>query len=158
MLAAWLMVAAGVGAAVAGPFEDADSASRRGDYATVRRLMRPLADRGNASAQYNLGILHEKGLGGAQDFVEAGRWFRRAADQGFANAQFALGSMYYFGLGVQQDYVQAHKWFDLAASRFPAAEGKERDQAVKLRNSVAALMTPGQITEAHKLAREWKPK
>ncbi len=43
-----------------------------------------------------------------------------------------------------------------AASRFPPGEG--RDIAVNNRDEVAAKMTPAQISEAQKLAREWKPK
>ena len=41
------------GGAVAGPFEDGVAAAQRGDYATALRLRRPLAEQGNASAQYN---------------------------------------------------------------------------------------------------------
>ena len=50
----------------------------------------------------------------------------------------------------------AHMWYNLAASKFHP--GKERDQAVKNRSSVAKRMTPAQISEAQKLARYWKPK
>jgi TPR repeat protein len=66
--------------------------------------------------------------------------------------------MYAKGEGVPQDYVQAHKWFNLAASRFPASEKENRDKAVENRDRIAAKMTPAQIAEAQKLAREWKPK
>jgi TPR repeat protein len=62
--------------------------------------------------------------------------------------------MYQTGQGVARDYVQAYKWFTLAASRFPAAE---REYAVSFRDLVAAKMTPAQIAEAQKLARQWTP-
>jgi hypothetical protein len=48
-------------------------------------------------------------------------------------------------------------WFNLTAANFPALEAKDRDTAVKNRDLVAAKMTPEQIAEAQKLAREWKP-
>ncbi len=64
--------------------------------------------------------------------------------------------MYGKGLGVPQDYVQAHMRFNLAASSFPP--GENRDKAVKNRDIVAKRMTPAQISEAQKLAREWRPK
>ncbi len=64
--------------------------------------------------------------------------------------------MYEGGRGVPQDYAQAHMWYDLADSRF--LPGENRDKAVKVRDIVAAKMTPAQISEAQKLAREWKPK
>ncbi len=53
-------------------------------------------------------------------------------------------------------YAQTHMWFNLAASRYPP--GEDRDQAVKNRDIVAKRMTPAQISEAQKLAREWRPK
>ncbi len=64
--------------------------------------------------------------------------------------------MYKNGQGVTQDFVQAHMWFNLASSSFPP--GEDRDQAVKNRDTVAARMTPAQISEAEKLAQEWRPK
>jgi uncharacterized protein len=41
--------------AAAGPLDDAEAAIKRRDYATAVRLIRPLAEQGDASAQYNLG-------------------------------------------------------------------------------------------------------
>ncbi len=128
----------------------------RGDYATALREWRPLAEQGDATAQYNLGAMYDKGQGVPQDDAEAVRWYRKAAEQGFALAQYNLGRMYYKGQGVPQDYVQAHMWNNLAASRF--FPGERRDRAVKSRDIVAKRMTPAQISEAQKLAREWKPK
>jgi TPR repeat protein len=60
--------------------------------------------------------------------------------------------MYANGHGVPQDYVLAHMWFNLAA-----ATGMVETAAAD-RDMVAAKMTPAQIAEAQKLAREWKPK
>ncbi len=137
-------------------FDEAVAAYHRGDYATALRELRPLAEQGNAGAQYNLGNMYRKGLGVPQDYAEAARWYRKAAEQGNAEAQFNLGSMYYHGYGVPQDYVQAHMWYKLATSKIPPGEG--RDLAVKNRDRVAKRMTPAQISEAQKLAREWRPK
>lgn len=63
---------------VAGQFEDAAAANGRGDYATALRLLRPLAGQGNASAQYNLGIMYELGQGVPQSYAEAVMWYHRA--------------------------------------------------------------------------------
>ena len=111
---------------------------------------------GHAGAQFNLGIMYSKGRGVPQDYAEAVKWSRKAADQGHAGAQFNLGVMYHNGWGVPQDYVEAHMWYNLAASRFPA--GEARDRFAKARDDLAARMTPAQIAEAQRLAREWKPK
>ena len=64
--------------------------------------------------------------------------------------------MYNNGRGVPQDYVRAHMWLNLAAARTPA--GEDHDKAVNNRNAVAERMTPAQIAEAQKLAREWRPR
>ena len=143
-------------AAVAGPLEDGMDAHKSGDYATALRLWRPLAEQGYAPAQNKLGFMHNKGRGVSQDFATAVKWLRLAAEQGLARAQYNLGFSYENGGGVPQDFVQAHMWFSLAASRFPPSE--DRDNAVNDRNAVAAGMTPAQIAEAEKLAREWSPK
>lgn len=76
------------------------------------------------------------------------------ANKGNAPAQFNLGLVYSIGQGVPQDYIQAHKWYNLAAARYTALETEYRDKAVKYRDIVSAKMTPGQIAEAQKLARE----
>ena len=51
----------------AGPLEDANAAYGRGDYATALRLLRPLADQGDADAQINLGFMYANGRGGAAE-------------------------------------------------------------------------------------------
>ena len=64
--------------------------------------------------------------------------------------------MYANGRGVPQDYVQAHMWFNLA--EFHSSPGRVHDKAAQDRDAVAKRMTPTQIAEAQKLAREWRPK
>jgi len=146
------------GGAVAGPVEDAWTAYKRGDFATALRIWRPRATQGIAFAQVNLGFMYYTGQGVPQDYGEAAKWYRLAAEQGNPTAQSNLGSMYYSGQGVPQDYVQAYMWVDLAASRFPPSAIEDRDQAAHNRDIVASKMTPEQLAEAQKLAREWKPK
>jgi len=116
-----LALAAAAAPATAGPFEDgleaADQAHSRGDYAEAVKLWRPLAEQGDAYAQYNLGIMYKYGRGVPQDYAEAARWYRLAADQGNARAQNNLGFMYSNGLGVAQDYAEAVRWLRLAADQ-----------------------------------------
>jgi hypothetical protein len=121
------------------------------DYAAAASWSRKAAEQGYAEAQYNLGVMYLNGLGVRQDYATAMSWYRKAAEQGHASAQYSLGGMYLNGHGVPRDYTAAHMWFNLAAaSGFPDAE--------KTRDSVAARVTPWQIADAQKLAREWKPK
>ena len=101
----------------AGPLEDADTAYRKGDYATALRLLRPLADQGHPIAQSLLGIMYLKGAGVAQDYAEAMKWHGLSASQGYAPAQTGLGLMYFNGTGVARDYTEAMRWFRLAADQ-----------------------------------------
>ncbi len=126
------------------------------DDAEAVRWYRKAAEQGLAIAQFILGDKYSEGRGVSKDYVETVRWWRKAAEQGFAVAQHNLGLMYGNGQGVPEDYVQAHMWFNLAASRYPP--GEDRDEVVEVRDIAAERMTPAQISEAQKLAREWKPK
>jgi uncharacterized protein len=143
-------------AVVAGPIEDASNAYERGDYATALRLLRPLADHGVAEAARDLGFMYYNGLGVPEDYAQALKLFRLAAEQGLTGAQHDLGVMYLKGQGVPQNYVLAHMWFNLAASQTPASKKADRASAVSHRDSVESKMTPEQIAEAQKLARDWK--
>jgi len=138
------------------PFEDGIAAYERGDYLTALHLWKPLAEQGNASAQFNLGLMHADGRGVPQNDAEAVKWYQKAADQGDAMAKINLGVLYANDQGEPQDYVQAHLWFSIAAARYP--EKDHREEAVSARDRVAAKITPEQIAEAQALATNWKPK
>jgi uncharacterized protein len=127
------------------------------NVAEAVRLYRLAAGQGYAIAQHNLGAMYLSGQGVAQDYVEAARWFRLAAEQGYASAQFGLGVLYEDGQGVAQDYVRAHMWYNLASALYPATDTELRNEVVKYRDALSVKMTPAQIAEAQKLAREWKP-
>ena len=114
--------------------------------------LRAQAEQGHASAQYNLGVTYDEGLGVSEDDAEAVRWYRLAAGQGHSTAQYNLGVMYANGRGVPQHDVTAHMWFNLAASR---STGDLRDRAVRNRYTVAEQLTAVQRAEAQRLAREW---
>lgn len=104
-------------------------AYERGDYATAWRKWRPLADQGDAPAQFYLGLMYDEGKGVPQDYTQAVWWYRLAAAQGNAAAQNNLGIMYVKGWGVSQDYAQAYGWFTRAAAR--VRPGVEREKAVR---------------------------
>ena len=121
------------------------------DYGKAAQWYRLAAQQGLAQAQHNLGVLYDNGSGVAQDYGEAVRWYFLAADQGLAQAQYNLGAMLYNGDGVPQDSIKAYLWVTLAAW-----QGIE-DAATK-QNYLEESFTPGQLAEAQRLAREWKPK
>jgi len=142
----------------ADPFKDGQAAYARGDYATALRVLRPLAEQGNAGAQLGLGMMNANGWGVPQDDAEAARWWLLAADQGDVFAQFNLGVMFARGTGVPKDFIQAYLWLILAASQGPETGLKNNEAAVKLRDALAEVMSPAQIAEAQRLASAWRPK
>ena len=95
-------------------FQQGLEATKRGDYQTAFKLWLPLAEQGDAQAQFNLGLMYDKGQGVKQDDVEAVKWYRKAAEQGNANAQFLLGFSYILGKGVQVNKALAKEWFSKA--------------------------------------------
>ena len=183
----FVVVLVGFAALAHAGFDEGKAAYDRGDYTVAYKEFKPLAEQGNAKAQGYLGVMYDNGQGMPQDFVlahmwarkaaeqgiagaqwfmgmmyeygngmpkdhaEALKWLRKAAEQGVAGGQLFLGMMYYEGDGVPQDFVLAHMWLNLAA-----AQGESN--AKKLRDLLAKKMTPAQIAEAQRLAREWKPK
>ena len=90
------------------------------------------------------------------NFTEAAKWLLKAADQGDVYAQANLGWLYASGQGVAQDDTQALMWSTLAVAG--AEDDATRELAVKVRDRSAAKMTPAQIAEAQRLARQRFPK
>jgi TPR repeat protein len=135
------------GAAFADQFEDSLTAYDRGDYATAVRLLRPLAEQGNAQAQNSLGAMYYNGQGVTQDFKEAVKWYRASAVQGYASAQVNLGAMYYEGKGIPEDFIRAYIWLSI-----PAAKGNA--DAARLRDAVSKYMIDKQVIEAQALAHK----
>ena len=101
----------------AGPFEDAEAAVGKGDYAKAVQLFLTLADQGDSRAQRNIGVMYLKGQGVPQDFALAMRWMRLAADRGFGEAQNDVGLLYQRGMGVERNNAEAMKWYRLAAEQ-----------------------------------------
>jgi TPR repeat protein len=80
----------GIAGAVAGPWEDGMASYNRGDYVPAIRLLRPLAEQGNAKAQSVLGVMYRRGEGVARSSVRAFIWLSRAAARGDARAKVEL--------------------------------------------------------------------
>ena len=128
-------------------FKTAMEAYNRGDFAKALREWRPLAEQGDASAQFYLGLSYENGDGVPRDYAIARQWYEKSAAQGDEKAQLYLGLQSAFGQGGPVDLVQAHMWYSLAA------ENGHLGAAV-YRTDLAKQMTPAQIAEAQKRARE----
>ncbi|HUL05704.1 MAG TPA: trypsin-like peptidase domain-containing protein [Candidatus Acidoferrum sp.] len=121
VIAAWLLLV--LSSPTRAGWKEGLAAYERGDYDTAFREFLPLAEHGDAHAQYNLGIMYDEGRGVRQDYSEAVKWYRSAAEyrsaveRGDAVAQFNLGFMYAKGHGVPTDAVEAVKWYRRAAEQ-----------------------------------------
>ena len=91
------------------------------------------------------------GLRIPQNDAEGAKWNLYAAERGDDRYQYRIGLMYEEGRGVPRDYVRAYMWYSLAVTNGWEGSGHRRDQ-------IAEKMTPDQIAEAQRLAKEWKPK
>ena len=118
------------------------------------RWLSPAAEQGHARSQYALAMCHENGWAVQVDATEALRWYGRAAAQGLLSAQAALGRHHAAGFGGAQDRVAAHMWLSLTLAE---ASAQTRDGIAEQLRGVEAGMTPDDIAEAERRAREWTP-
>ena len=145
------------------------------------------AEKGDAAAQFALGLMYDVGQGVPKDEAEAVKWIRKAADQEHARAQYNLGVMYADGQGVPKDEAEAVKWYRKAADQGDAkaqsllglmyetglgvpkdkteaykwyllAEAQGDEEAKKAISGIEGEITPAQRAEGQRLARAWKPR
>jgi V8-like Glu-specific endopeptidase len=116
-LAILILVLGLVAPAAAAELDEAVTAARGGEYATALRRLSPLAEKGDARAQFDIGFMHAYGWGVQRNPAEAITWYRKAADQGLAVAQHFLGLAYLNNDGVRCDNAEAARWFARAAAQ-----------------------------------------
>jgi TPR repeat protein len=113
-LAVWLAVAMTAAAAGTG-LREGVAAFERGDHGDAAGLLAPLAEAGDARAQYLLGRMCFYGQGLAQDAARAAAWYRRSAEQGYAPAELAFALALDGGWGVARAPREAVAWYRRAA-------------------------------------------
>ncbi|MDE0392906.1 MAG: SEL1-like repeat protein [Rhodospirillales bacterium] len=136
-ITAALLAAMAAGPAVADLLGDGAAAYQAGDYGEAANAWRPLAEGGDAMAQFNLGLLYETGRGVAEDAAQAAAWYERAALQGVTRAQFNLALLHQTGRGVEKDGGQALYWLEVAARH---GEGAEQEQAADAAARLAEIL------------------
>jgi TPR repeat protein len=94
-------------------FKRAAQLHRGGDTVAAMRIWQYWAERGDADAAYNLGIVLQHGDGTPRDPQQALRWFKLAAERGDKPAAYQAGLMLQTGDGVPADAAEAHRWFVL---------------------------------------------
>jgi len=159
----------------------------KGEHQAAVEEMRPLAEKGDAKAQYDYALMFETGLVVNHDQAEAARWYMKSAAQGYPYAQNNLGVMYEEGRGVARDLAKAADLFKKAADQgltkaqyslgllYAEGRGVKKDlveayrwlslaaadedlkDAKDLRDDLAKKMSPSQIAQAQKLVRGFKP-
>jgi TPR repeat protein len=173
-------LAASVALAQADP---ARAAYEREEYTTAAALYAPRAERGDAEAQYRMGMMARFGWGMEKDTAGAVRWLRLAADQNHALAQAELGTMYRLGRGVPEDAREAARLLRAAAQAgvgiaqlaigrmyrdgvgvqrdlveayawFSAAGNNNVMDGLAYRSEIVKEMSPEQIAQAKRLAAE----
>jgi TPR repeat protein len=92
-------------------------AYKKQNYGAAVREWKPLAQQGQAIAQFYLGFMYSEGKGVLINPNAAFKWYSLAAKQGHSSAQHNLAAMYATGRGGHLDYKAAAKWYGLAAAQ-----------------------------------------
>ncbi len=115
ILAGWLLC--GPTFAQDDPMQQAITAYEAGEFVKAGQFWEPLANQGDAQAQYSMAVLYHKGQGRPADFGKALDWYRKAAEQDHVNSLFNLGVAYWEGRGVARNLQDAVQWWRRAAER-----------------------------------------
>lgn len=125
----------------------------------VEKRLLQAAEAGDAGAQCNLGILYENGLDDNGYVVEgnrpqAVRWLLAAAEQGLSRAQVKLAELYADAPDISGRHAIACGWFLLAAT---GLRGIHLHKARSGYERIASHLTPAQIADVRRFARDWTP-
>ncbi len=116
IIAGFLLLSSAAVSTHAEDLEDAVAAMRIGDFAEAYCIMRPLAENGDADAQYNIGWMYLNGYGLRINDSLALTWWKKASEQGHSDASFSIGMLYSLGEGeVPKDSDKAIDYYLIAA-------------------------------------------
>jgi TPR repeat protein len=103
------------------PFARALAAYNAQNYTLAMELWLPLAQKGDAAAQYNVALMYRQGQGTTKDEAKAFEWYLRAAKQGDQLSMAQVGESYRLGTGVKKNAQEAVKWLQAAAEKGAAS-------------------------------------
>lgn len=126
--------------------------SSAAEQESKRTALQAKANRGDAEAQFSLGLHFGNVSGDALDYVEAARWYGLAAAQSHVLAQFNLGVMFARGQGMPQDDVQAANWMRKAAEGGDA--GGQHDLGLRCHRASLDPLRPNAV-ESRIEAYKW---
>ncbi|PIG92355.1 tetratricopeptide repeat protein [Gloeocapsopsis sp. IPPAS B-1203] len=91
------------------------AAFQAGDYTTAVKILKPIADCGEAEAQCIIANIYHLGLGLERNILEAVKWYKKAAEQGYGLASNNLAGIFLSGdNGIEVDRAEAEKWYKKA--------------------------------------------
>ena len=125
----------------------------------MKKHLLQAAERGDAAAQFNLGIMYANGSGDSRyvdegNRPEAVRWLRAAAEQGLPRAQIKLAEIYADAPEMPENSVKACGWYLLATMGLHGAPFEKAQSAYQRASS---RLTPSQIAEVRRFVQDWKP-
>jgi TPR repeat protein len=110
-----------------------------GDHERALKEFRDAAERGNADAQFYVGLMSAEGEGTPRSYEEAVKWYEKAAAQNQPDALLALAKLYVIGGGVAPDSAKALVLYERAEQAFPP--GEKRDAAAEQRLALTAVLS-----------------
>jgi len=132
----------------ANELDEAVEAMRAGDFAVAYCIMRPLAEAGDADAQYNIGWMYLNGYGLRINDNLALQWWEKASAQGSSDASLSIGMLYSLGEGnVAKDLNKAIDYYLLAA-------GGGQEDAITILQSMMLRNDPGIRGRIHSIIRQ----
>ena len=94
--------------------QDAINAANNGNQKKAISIFENLASKGDAEAQYALGLIYADGEGVKQDYIKAKEGYKKSDNKGYEEDQHNVGVMYANGYGAKQDYKIAKIYFGQA--------------------------------------------
>ncbi len=126
--------------------KEAQALYKKGDYEKAIPIIMAEAEKGDAVAQFGLGLSYARGNGVTQDYKLAEEWYTKSANQGFSASQYNLALLYYYGQGVEKDYAKAKEWFSKAAEQGDK-ESKENLELIKKKEQPAPKTINWEVLE-----------
>jgi TPR repeat protein len=170
--------------AYAADYDAGLAAYESGKYDAALTEWQPLAESGDARAQFGLGMMYANGFGVEMNDGKALHWFKEAAAQDYAEAQYRIGVMHQNGWGVPMDDETAADWYMEAAKQgytdaqvalgqvyaaeycvrydpvqaykwFAIAAKLDDVDAAEKRDTIAKKLEPAELEQAKALVDEW---
>jgi TPR repeat protein len=114
------------------------------------KLLLRAADKGDALAQFNLGLACARGQGTERSLENAVNWFIKSAENGYFDSEYWLACFFNPKKQTLQNYASDRRWLHLLDKNTAKREIKKLKSKVSAKN-----LSDGETNEAENLARDW---